>query len=104
MRTLVSLLAVFALAALGCDHGASTGSHVNAVTGVDCHPDPDSYMPPDPDDPTPHVDCTQPHDDVPQPGATCCEFPSPGCDKDGCCDEDVIVEPDPPPPAPPDVT
>ena len=102
MRTLVSLLAITSLAALGCASDSSTGSYSNAVTGVDCRPDPASYKPHDPDPPA-TVDCSTPHDDVPQPGEPCCEFPQPGCDKEGCCDNDVIVEPEPPPPEPPDV-
>lgn len=102
MRTLVSLLAITSLAALGCASDSATGSYSNAVTGVDCRPDPESYTPHDPDAP-PTVDCSTPHDDVPQPGEPCCEFPQPGCDKDGCCDDDVIVEPEPPPPEPPEV-
>lgn len=102
MRTIVSALAIAGLVGLGCADGPATGSHKNAVTGVACHPDPGSYMPRPPGDDTPHVDCTQPHDDVPH-GDVCCQFPTPGCDKDGCCDDDVIVEPEPPPPAPPEV-
>jgi hypothetical protein len=82
--------ALAALVAFGCDGGSSTGSHVNAITGAACTVDPGSYMPPDPNADGPTVNCSAHHDDVPQPGDECCEFPQPGCDDQGCCDEEVI--------------
>ena len=39
-----------------------------------------------------HIEAKLHPDDVP----TCCQFPQPGCDANGCCDAD-LVEPEGPP-------
>lgn len=90
MRTIVALfLTVFFV---GCS-SESTGRHVNAITGEPCDLDDGTYEPRDPGAPEPRVDCSH-HDDVEPGSGACCEFPQPGCDATGCCDEDVVVFPD----------
>lgn len=77
--------------AIACGGEPPLRAHVNALTGETCEPD-DSYVPRDPDRPEPRVDCSG-HDDVePPPGGFCCEFPQPGCDANGCCDDDIVVD------------
>jgi hypothetical protein len=95
MRTIVVLMSV--LFAAACNDAPATARYVDAITGEACDLDPGSYMPRDPTAPDPRVDCTH-HDDVEPPGGHCCEFPQPGCDRNGCCDVDVVVpDPDPEP-------
>ncbi|MBK9033360.1 MAG: hypothetical protein IPL61_19160 [Myxococcales bacterium] len=92
MRTIVAALRsslLIAVATLGCAGPPSTGAHVDAITGLACTIDPGSYQPLDPALPTPHVACG-PHDDVEPHPAGCCEFPQPGCDRNGCCDDEVV--------------
>ncbi len=99
----------------GC--GADLSTHVNALSGQTCEPD-SSYMP------RAHTSNGNGGGDQCQgtgPGDNCddlhsgkidcigdgnsgqgddkkhnCMFPQPGCDENGCCDDD-IVEPDPNP-------
>lgn len=78
---------------VACGGEPTLRAHVNALSGEACEPD-DTYEPRDPDAPDPHVDCTG-HDDVePAPEGPCCTFPQPGCDEHGCCDDDIVVDPD----------
>ena len=111
--TMLTLSLGLALGAAACD-GGSTSTHVNAVTGDTCDPDPQSYMPrkPAPD----HCQGTSNGDncdDLHSGKIDCigdgnsgqgddkkhnCEFPQPGCDEHGCCEPDIV---DPPPTTPP---
>ncbi len=106
MRTqlLFSLLATFGLAACA----DSTSSYRNALTGESCEPDVSTYLPREPppqcqgtsngdncdDLHSGKIDCigdgnSGQGDDRKHP----C-FPQPGCDDQGCCDDDLVDPPD----------
>lgn len=116
MRTLLFTIAISMLG-LGCGTGTE---HVNALTGEVCVPD-SSYIP---RAKPAHANNGQGHecqgtsngdncDDLSSGKIDCigdgnsgqgddkkhnCEFPQPGCDENGCCDEDMVdPQPDPEP-------
>jgi len=122
-QTFRTLLAAIAFATLGLTACAAedVSSQVNALTGQVCTPNA-AYMP------RAHGNSAQAQGGGAQcqgtgPGDNCddlhsgkidcigdgnsgqgddkkhnCEFPQPGCDDEGCCDEDIVEPPPPPPP------
>jgi hypothetical protein len=116
MKTLLfsTLLALGAFT--GCAQD-STGEHVNALSGEACEPDTDSYMAREAPAHCQGTSNGDNCDDLHSGKIDCigdgnsgqgddkkhnCEFPQPGCDEDGCCDEDIVEPPPPPPPPPPE--
>jgi hypothetical protein len=69
-------------------------SHINALTGAACVPNPETYMDRTLRVRTTPIDCTGHTTDIDHPD-WCCKFPQPGCDADGCCDEDIVEPPGP---------
>jgi hypothetical protein len=120
MRTIL-FAAVLALGACGSE----TGTYINALNGQACDPN-GSYQPKPPKKPATNDKCQGTSvgdncDDLSSGKIDCigdgnsgqgddkkhnCQFPQPGCDENGCCDEDLVdpVPPTPeePPPPPPD--
>lgn len=93
MPNFVTILCTSALGfVVACGGSPTLDRHIDAITGEECEIDPGSYEPRDPGAPPPRVDCSH-HDDVEPPHGTCCEFPQPGCDRNGCCDEEIVVDP-----------
>jgi hypothetical protein len=91
-------------AALGfgaCADTPSVTTHTNALTGGACVPDEDTYVDRALLTRETDIDCTEQGDttDVDHPD-WCCKFPQPGCDADGCCDEDLVKPPDDEPSGP----
>jgi len=88
----------------------NSGSYINALTGEECTPDSQSYIPRKAHDPgqcqgTSNGDNC---DDLHSGKIDCigdgnsgqgddkkhnCEFPQPGCDENGCCDDDMVDPP-----------
>jgi hypothetical protein len=64
-------------------------SHVNALTGAACVPDAETYMDRNLRTRVTPIDCTGTTTDIDHPN-WCCKFPQPGCDANGCCDEDIV--------------
>lgn len=95
MRTSLLLSLVIALGfAAACDSGPAVGSHVNAVSGALCTPDPTTYVPRASDTKRDSIDCQGDTTDIDHPhtgDAPCCSFPQPGCDRGACCDEDLVI-------------
>lgn len=94
------------LALLAACTGDGTSTHINALTGETCVPDAQSYLAR-----ATHCQGTGPGDncdDLHSGKIDCigdgnsgqgddkkhdCEFPQPGCDETGCCDEDLVEPP-----------
>jgi hypothetical protein len=108
MRTLLFAAAI-AVSAIAC--GTDLSTHVNALTGERCEPD-GSYQPKPKKAPTnPKCQGTSNGDncdDLSSGKIDCigdgnsgqgddkkhnCEFPQPGCDENGCCDDDIVEPP-----------
>ena len=117
----IAVVACLLVLAAGCTNEQSTGLYRSALTDEACEPDPGSFMPSEPsgsghmsngrgghNSPTgipgdniddPHsgkIDCyydgnSGQGDDRRHP-CTPEDFPQPGCDATGCCDEDVLPE------------
>lgn len=121
-----SILLAAALTLIGC--GTGTGDYVSALTGQTCEPN-KTHQPKKPasNDKCQGTSNGDNCDDLSSGKIDCigdgnsgqgddkkhnCQFPQPGCDDQGCCDEDVVEPPggddgddgggDPPPPPPPD--
>ncbi len=98
----------------------TTSEHVNALTGEECEPNEATYTPHDPPDHCQGTSNGDNCDDLHSGKIDCigdgnsgqgddkkhdCEFPQPGCDDTGCCDDDLVdpspeEEPDEDPPLP----
>ena len=102
-----SLFCALGLAAACSSSGERT--HVNALTGEECEPDSTSYIPREAPAHCQGTSNGDNCDDLHSGKIDCigdgnsgqgddkkhnCEFPQPGCDENGCCDDDIV---DPPP-------
>jgi hypothetical protein len=114
---------LFAIGALTAACAPQTSEHVNALSGEACEPDPTTYIAREAPAHCQGTSNGDNCDDLHSGKIDCigdgnsgqgddkkhdCEFPQPGCDEDGCCDEDLVDPPqndpgDDPEPPPPDV-
>ncbi len=92
MRLLSALTLLLALSfgAPACtDSRPEVDSHTNALTGAACVPDVETYMDRRLRTRVTPIDCTGETTDIDHP-EWCCKFPQPGCDANGCCDDDLV--------------
>lgn len=95
--TRLSVLLALALTVTACTDNNDepvVDSHISALTGAACVPNPETYMDRTLRVRTTPIDCTGHTTDIDHPD-WCCKFPQPGCDADGCCDEDIVEPPGP---------
>jgi hypothetical protein len=105
MRPMLLLCALAAAALAACADGGSptTARYLNALTGQGCELDRASYLSRTVASAAAPLDCLGHHahasgEPQPEPGPDepCCQFPQPGCDRNACC-EPELVEPEGPP-------
>jgi hypothetical protein len=89
LSRLTLLLALVVTTSSCTDPEPTVDSHVNALTGVACVPDADTYMDRRLRTRTTPIDCVGETTDIDHPN-WCCKFPQPGCDANACCDEDIV--------------